>query len=85
MVLTSFHKAAKSDTNYEEQTDHVKKVAEGAAAGYEEVPRGTVQVLVSVEFLGQQRFRAVRTNRRQPEDRGIQVAEDRTASYEHVL
>lgn len=85
MLLTSFHKAAKSDANYEEQTDHVKKVAEGAAAGNKEVPRGTVQVLVPVELLGQQRFRAVRANCRQPEDSGIQVAEDRAASYEQVL
>lgn len=53
MLLTSFHKAVKSDANYEEQADHVKKVTESAAAGDEEVPRGTVQVLVSVELLGQ--------------------------------
>lgn len=39
LLLTSFHKAAKSDANYEDKTDHVEKVTEGAAAGDEEVPR----------------------------------------------
>lgn len=79
--LTSFHQAAKRNTDDEQQTDNIEEVSEGTAAGDEEVPSRAVQVLMTVELCTQQVLGTEGPDCGETQDCGVQVTENGTASW----